>query len=417
MIEDDVLVVGGGLAGSTAALAAAKTGADVRLVSAKESTMRQASGLADCLGYVGPDGDLLADPFSAIDDLPENHPYRITGEEAIREGFALFDEVTGDAYAEAAGEDDRNVLVPTTQGTVKPTFRYPKSMEAGLAGDGRATLLVSFESDPDFDAPLAANQLDETVPGDVTGVELSFPVDLRDDVKPTRIAKLLQEDGGVRGDLARAVEPHLADAEAERVGFPAVLGEKPGPVIDSLSRALGVPVFEVPTGPPSLPGMRLRDRMRSALLDAGVAVTTGCPMVDFEAEDGSIDVLEMDRNGATIPHYPDQVVLATGGLVGGGIDTDRESVREPLFDLHVPHPEDRYDWSAEAAFGDHAFARFGVRIDDDGRPLDESGTAAYENLRAAGSVVGGADFATELSGSGISLATGWLAGTRAGDNL
>ncbi|WP_267639823.1 glycerol-3-phosphate dehydrogenase subunit GlpB [Haloarchaeobius amylolyticus] len=412
MIADDVLVVGGGLAGSTAALAAAKTGADVRLVSAKESTMRQASGLADCLGYAGGDGDLLADPFEGLDSLPEEHPYTIAGEEAIREGFALFDEVTGDAYR--GSEDDRNVLVPTTQGTVKPTFRYPQSMAAGLAGDGRATLLVSFEADPDFDAPLAARQLDETVPGDVTGVEISFPVDLRDDVKPTRLARLLAEDGGVRGDLARTVEPHLEDAGADRVGFPAVLGEHPGPVVDSLSKALGVPVFEVPTGPPSLPGMRLRDTMRSALRDAGVAVTTGCPMVGFEAEDGRIDVLEMDRNGAAIPHYPDQVVLATGGLVGRGIETDRESVREPLFGLHVPHPEDRYDWSAEAAFGDHAFARFGVRIDEDGRPLDADGAVAYENLRAAGSVVGGADFAMELSGSGISLATGWLAGTRAG---
>ncbi len=418
MLDTDVLVVGGGLAGSTAALAAAETGAKVRLVSANESTLRQASGLADCLGYV--DDDLVADPFEHVDELPDDHPYRVVGTDAIRAGFDLFDAVTGDMY----GGDDRNVLVPTTQGTVKPTARYPRTVEPGIVGDGQETLLVSFTSDIDFDAPLAAASLDETVPGTVRGVELEFPVDLRDDVELTRIAKLLAEDGGVRGDLARTVEPHLGDAD--RVGFAAVLGREPGEPAEvkrSLSKALGVPVFELPGAPPSLPGVRLRDRFRAALDDAGVEVTTGCPMVGFEAAEASTDegrrisVVEMDRKGATIPHAPEQVVLATGGLVGGGIETDRESVREPLFDLPVHHPDDRYDWAEAAAFGDHAFPRFGVRIDEDGRPLDESGSVVYENVRAAGSVVAGADFAAECSGSGISLATGWLAGARAGGTL
>jgi len=50
-IADDVLVVGGGLAGLTAGVAAARAGAGVRVVSAAESTLRQASGLVDVLGY------------------------------------------------------------------------------------------------------------------------------------------------------------------------------------------------------------------------------------------------------------------------------------------------------------------------------------------------------------------------------
>ncbi len=49
-IESEVLVIGGGLGGLTSALAAAREGADVRLVSHKQSTLRQASGLVDVLG-------------------------------------------------------------------------------------------------------------------------------------------------------------------------------------------------------------------------------------------------------------------------------------------------------------------------------------------------------------------------------
>ncbi|MEF8854213.1 MAG: FAD-binding protein, partial [Haloarculaceae archaeon] len=92
-VDSDVLVVGGGLAGSMAALAAARAdrGATVGLVSDGETTLRAASGLIDVLGYT-PDGEgPLRDPFEAIPDLPTEHPYPTVGLEAVREGLALFD--------------------------------------------------------------------------------------------------------------------------------------------------------------------------------------------------------------------------------------------------------------------------------------------------------------------------------------
>jgi glycerol-3-phosphate dehydrogenase subunit B len=54
-----------------------------------------------------------------------------------------------------------------------------------------------------------------------------------------------------------------------------------------------------------------------------------------------------------------------------------------------------------------------VRTDDTLRPLDASGSVEFENLRAAGSVLGGYDFAAEKSGSGVSIATGHAAGRAA----
>jgi len=444
-IESEVLVVGGGLAGITSAITAAREGADVRLVCHKRTSLRQASGLIDGLGYVparsepgeadaitqrrkdfrtvradrGEYTGPLVSPFDEVDDLPPDHPYSILGPEALREGLALFDDLTGDMYR--GGHTERNALVPTFGGTVKPTARYPRAAAAGLASDSRPMAVVGFRSITDFDARMVADSLELAgVPFEMTGVEVAFAESFGSDAKITRLAKALDHDEPIDGTPARtaladAVDPHL-DA-AERVGFPALLGDdNTAEVRADLGDRLGVDVFELPMGPPSLLGLRLEDRLYDALDAEGVRFQTGTPVVGYDSSNGKrIDSVRVDHKGREVPYYADQYVLATGGFVGKGLDSDREAVREPVFDCHVPHPDDRYDWFVDDAFGDHPFARFGIRPNTSMQPLDADGNPEFENLYAAGSVVGGADVAREKSASGVSLATAIVAGRRAAD--
>ncbi|WP_336036618.1 glycerol-3-phosphate dehydrogenase subunit GlpB [Halobacterium yunchengense] len=419
-VESDVLVVGGGLAGLASALAAAREGASVRLVSHRESTLRNASGLVDVLGYApGRDGPVV-DPFAAIPDLPDRHPYRVVGVDAVREGLALFDDAVP-GYE--GGHTDRNALLPTHGGTVKPTARYPRGASAGVASDGRDALLVGFGSLLDFDAPRAAAHLAAAgVPFDARGVTVGFPGELRADAGVTRYARLLDENATVDADgRQRPVREALAERVTaaldgeNRVGFPAILGDDaPADVRADLADRLGAAVFEVPPGPPSLPGLRLEDALFDALDAAGASVETGNPVAGFDGTD-RIERVYVEKHGARIPNAADEYVLATGGLVGKGVASDRSGVREPVFGCHVPHPEDRTEWYADGAFGDHAFARFGVTTDDDLRPVDAAGGVEFANLRAAGAVLGGYDFAAEKSGTGVSLATGYAAGTAAAE--
>ena len=416
-IESEVMVIGGGLAGLTSALSAAREGADVKLVSYKQSTLRHASGLVDLLGYT-PDGEgPLTDPYSAMSDLPEEHPYQTVGVETVREAMSLFDEVT-----EYQGDHtDTNALLPTHGGTVKPTARYPSGAAAGLASDDRDVLLVGLESMVDFDAPHIAAHLENAgVPFDVRGVSIRFPGDLRADAKVTRYAKLLDTNGevavrgrkkGARDALAERVNTEL-EGEA-RVGFPAILGDDHTDAVRAaLGEKLGADVFEVPMGPPSLPGLRLEDQLFEALDESGASFETGNPVVDYEGDD-EIERVFIEKNGSRIPYSADQFVLAAGGLVGKGIESDREGVSEPIFDCHIDHAEDRYDWFDGDAFGDHPFAAFGVETDTTLRPLTANGSVEFDNLRAAGSVLGGYDYAAEKSGSGVSIATGYVAGADA----
>ncbi|MFP4235511.1 MAG: dihydrodipicolinate synthase family protein, partial [Nitriliruptoraceae bacterium] len=84
-----------------------------------------------------------------------------------------------------------------------------------------------------------------------------------------------------RAALAERVNPKL---EGEtRVGFPAILGDDEARAVRAdLSDRLGAEVFEVPMGPPSLPGLRLEDRLFAALDEAGVSIETGNPVTDFD---------------------------------------------------------------------------------------------------------------------------------------
>ncbi|ACV11646.1 glycerol-3-phosphate dehydrogenase, anaerobic, B subunit [Halorhabdus utahensis DSM 12940] len=422
-IDSDVLVIGGGIAGLSTALAARRAGADVRLVSEAETTLHHASGLLDVLGYPpNADGDgPVVDPFDAIGDLPDSHPYATVGEEAVRDGLAMIDDVLGETYH--GSHTDANALVPTHGGTVKPTARYPASVAAGLASDDRELLLVGFERLTGFDAGVAADHLEAAeIPAETSAATVEFPIVVRDDAKVTRYAHLLDEnptvdgagsDRRVRAALADAIEPHVG--EAERIGFPAVLGvDHPAEIRNELEDRLGAAVFEVPMGPPSVLGGRLEDRLYAALDDAGGQIESGGgPIVDFDAEGGMISAVYMDRSGSQIPYAAEQYVLATGDVAGGGIDSDRDGVTEPIFGCHVPHPDDRYEWFEGEAFGEHAFAEFGVVVDDALRPMGEGGTPEFSNLRAAGAVIGGYDYPAEKSASGVSIATGYAAGWRA----
>ncbi|MFW6017698.1 MAG: glycerol-3-phosphate dehydrogenase subunit GlpB [Halapricum sp.] len=442
-IESDVLVVGGGLAGVASAVAAAREGADVRLLAHKKSTLRQASGLIDGLGYVPPRtprgdhaeylsqerqdvrtvrderGDYqgpLRTPYEGFDALPADHPYSILGPDALRDGLALFDDLVGEMYV--GSHTERNALVPTFGGTVKPTARYPKSAAAGLASDERPMLLVGFRSLTEFDAGMVADQLAASgVPFDVRGVEVAFAEPFPTDVKLTRIVRAFDHDEVIDGTparraLAASVEPHVENAE--RIGFPAVLGDDAAAAVrEDLGDRLGADVFEIPMGPPSVPGLRLEDQLFEALDADGVRLETGVPAVGYEAAGDAVESVIVDRMGSDVPYAADAVVLATGGLVGKGLNSDREAVWEPIFDCHVPHPADRYDWFVDDAFGDQPYARFGVQPDASMRPLDADGQPEFGNLFAAGAVVGGADVAREKSASGVSLATGMVAGRNA----
>ena len=437
----DVLVVGGGLAGCFAALSAAREhpAAAVELLVTADRFDRH-PGTIDVLGYPdrSTDDDSTAatedrqpveTPLDAVDALPEDHPYRRLGRDRLRTALAVFD----DELDYSGARSEHNALVPTHTGRVRPTARYPDWMAAGLASRDEPMGLVGFEQTPALDAAFLADRLGERLPYEVTAVTVEFPGTVTESPTGPVLARALDGDEAPSGDVGTpdfdvveeeppssltpdeeqgpAREPLVERVRSElalegRVGFPAVLGETAHQAVrNHLESALYAEVFEIPVGPPSVPGRRLERRLHAALADAGVAVTSG-NLAGFEADDGRIDRVSLSGGNRAV----ESVVLATGGLSGPGLVADRAGVHEPVFDCHVDHPDDRLAWTEPNLLANHAFARFGVSVDDELRPLDATGRPEYENLRAAGRIVGGFDYDAEHSADGVALVTGEAAG-------
>jgi glycerol-3-phosphate dehydrogenase subunit B len=195
----------------------------------------------------------------------------------------------------------------------------------------------------------------------------------------------------------------------ERVAFPAVLGiADPHAAWAELEHRLGRPVFEVPTLPPSVPGMRVFATLREALRRAGGRVILNAVVTGAERQGARVGALRARVGLRDQRHGADWVVLATGGFASGGLELDsRWTAHETALGLPVsgvPGPgEERF---RPGYFEDHPMGRAGVAVDRELRPVGDAGERLLENVLVAGATLAGAEPWREKSGDGLSLATG-----------
>lgn len=418
--DEDVVVVGGGLGGYAAALSAAEANASVRLLVTDEDRFAREPGVIDLLGTAPGDSGPVADPFEAIERLPGDHRYSQLGLDAVRTALSRFDDATGERYRGAATE--RNALVPTCVGRLQPAARYPAAMAEGLAGTSGDIRLVGFDRVADFDAGLATNRLRSVLAADVEYSTIKTPYKVDQPPVVRKIAAALDDnrtnDEGTttRESLANVLRPVL-DTEP-RVGVPAVLGVDEAPAIrEYLESRLQARLFEVPLGPPSLPGLRLEATLASALDEAGVTIERDVTVTEVDASDGTVESVRVGGSeGEELGHRAgSSFVLATGGVAAGGIQAERAEMQEPLFGCAVSAPAERTAWTDERFFGDHQAIRAGVSVDDELRPSAAEGDGSFENLYAAGRVLASSNVVQEGSAGGVALTTGDVAGRHAAE--
>ena len=409
----DVAVIGAGMAGMAAALFAAERGLSCIQIGSGGGILF-ASGLLDVLA-VHPVAEhrLWHSPFDALAALAREqpgHPLARVDVASIRTAVETFVAALNSAGLAYAPLGDRNSHVITSIGTVKTSFGVPLSMVAGVQAlqERLPCLLVDFRGLREF----SARQIVETLAGDwprLRHQRIDFPgFEAVPEVYAAHLARAL-ESRETRERTMALIKPLLGDARV--VGVPALLGlTRSSEVHAAFEAGLGVGVFEIPTMPTSVPGLRLLGALEAVVSARGVTRRQRSSVRTLTL-DGSTATLELEGLAGGECIEARAVVLATGRFSGRGLTADRQSVRESLLGLPVQQPAAREDWhqSHFLAPAGHAINRAGLRTDEAWRPLAATGKPAWGNLFAIGSILADQDWMREKCGSGLAIATAWAA--------
>ena len=406
----DVVVIGTGTAGLAAAIRCRRAGLRVTLLAKGVGSTHLAPGLVDVLGY---DPEPVENPSERLPGYivrNAEHPYARIGADAIARSMEWFKGLfSGYAYL---GGLEKNFLLPTAIGAVKPSALVPETMAAGDLRNGGRFLFVGLRQLKDFYPALAAQNVAKTKPPSgaeisARAVQIEPPAGGEADVTSMAFARKFDDDADFLETVATQIAAHLEDEDA--VGLPAVLGvQRPHEIWTRLQGILGRPVFEIPGLPPSVPGVRLHDTLLARFQSAGGRVVMGAGAVGADTDGDRVTAVRVST-AARIKAFPARhFVLATGGFGSGAIEmTSTWTVRENVFGLPVAGvPAEGKERFNPSYFGRHPMAGAGIRVDDSLRPLDEEGNRLFENVTVAGACIAGSEAWREKSGEGISLSSG-----------
>ncbi len=414
----DVVVIGAGLAGISAALRIQEAGKSCALVSAGQSALHFSSGSFDFLHHL-PDGSPVTKPLEALplleDQAPE-HPYALLGARRCEE-LALEAERLLASWSVPMRGSLRagNHLRLTPLG--KTAYAWLSSPEAMTCEniDGsqpiwpwKKAVLVNIEGFLDYYPEILVAELN------ARGVEtecrvLSLPVleELRinhSEFRSINIARALDSEEYFH-PLTKAFDQ--AAGEADLLLLPACFGLNVPDLISRIATAIRKDIRVIPTLPPSLLGARISKAMIRTFLSRGGVFMPGDRAVGCEIG-GSRHSRHMRKlytaNHGSVPLQAGHYLLASGSFLSRGLEADQNSVKEPVCNLDmtgVPHGRDK--WTNPSFFQDQPYAGFGVRTDSSMHGY--VGGVPVSNLHVAGMLLGN-DHALRLGcGAGTALVT------------
>ena len=412
-INCDLLVIGAGMAGMAASLFAVNRNIDTLQVGIT-SEIIFASGLLDLLG-VHPiaDGRSRKNPWKGIKDLCHDnpkHPYAKMAPSMINDALEELVDFLNTNGLKYVRHENRNASMMTPVGTAKTTYFVPQTMWNGVqALETKAPCLVlGIKGLKGFSSRQMVAPFKSSWPG-LAHATISFPgVEDSGEVYLEPLARSLALPKNRR---ALADEIRSKSKGFRFVGIPAVFGmQAPDHIQADLEKQVGVRLFEIPTMPPSIPGLRLKEAFASALPKRGGRCLYQKKVLGVQKEGRAFVVKIGDDLSENIVRARG-VVLASGRFLGKGLFADRKLIRESIFNLPVYQPERRSEWHCYEflAPAGHPINSAGLETDDQFRPLEVSGKAAYEMLFAAGSILAHQDWMRTKCGSGLAVATAFAA--------
>ncbi|MBV7437455.1 glycerol-3-phosphate dehydrogenase subunit GlpB [Aeromonas sp. sif2416] len=414
----DSIVIGGGMAGLSAALRLAEAGQKTLLMASGQSALHFSSGSIDLLESDG-------DPRAALPAFLAAHPEHPYG----KVGLANIEASLADLQRHCAEEglplfrQERNHQRLTPIGTLKSTWLSPATCACLTdAPAPAAILLATLAGFRDFHPALAAANLAaqprfahcRILTGEIRLPQLAEFSRNPHEFRSADIARLFDKQQhdkqDLLADLAREIGrmvQECGEPGCRHIVLPACLSlGLVGPHLAELEQRTGCTIKEVATMPPSLIGMRMQEALKRRFMALGGTFLTSERVLGARFDDDKVIGVH-SQNGDDQLFEADHFVLASGSFFSRGLESRLGGIREPIFDADVLSLPERDAWAGRRLFDHHPFMGFGVKTDAQLRVL--RGGKPLVNLYGAGSVLAHYDPVREGSGSGVAVATGWQA--------
>ena len=413
----DVAIIGSGLAGLTCGIALQQRGKRCVIINNGQAAIDFASGSLDLLSRM-PDG-------SAVENINENltalrtalpaHPYSLLGAEKVIAKAQDFERLANALNLDLIGSSEKNHWRVTGLGSLRGAWLSPNSVPTVQGNETfphKRIAVLGIEGYHDFQPQLLAANLvlnPQFAHCEVTSGFLNIPQldELRQNAREFRsvnIAQLLEHKLAFNDLVSEIIESAQG---ANAVLLPACFGLENQEFMNALRDATKLALFELPTLPPSLLGMRQRIQLRRKFESLGGLMINGDSALNAHFEGDRVHCIKT-RLLEDEEIIADNFVLAAGSFFSKGLVSEFDKIYEPVFESDIIGVEgfndkDRFSWTNHRFANPQPYQSAGVAINEHCQ-VQKCGQF-LANLYATGNVIGGFN-ALELGcGSGVAVVT------------
>ena len=394
----DTIIIGGGLSGLVAGIDLVRKGQKCLIVSSGQSALHFFSGSFELYGKD-------ENPLKAIAALDATHPYSKLGVERVEVLAARVKPFFAELGLNLKGAADANHWRMTPLGVMKRawlTLDEYASFESAEQMPWKKVCLLNIDGFLDFHTSYIAAALEQKGV-EVSVASLSAPQfdKLREnptEMRSTNISKV------IIGDFVQTLAAQINEkvAGAEVVLMPAVAGLTGTAEVERLRELVNVPLYFLPTLPPSTPGIRIQMMLKKYFQNQGGVYMLGDSVKEGKFENGKLVAIKTVNHEDT-EFVADNFVLASGSFFSKGLIASQTGVVEPIFGLDIDADADRGNWFERNMFEAQPYMKYGVASDEKFRAKKDGQT--IENIYVAGSVLSGFNAIKEGCGAGVSILT------------
>lgn len=413
----DVVIIGGGLSGLTCGIALQEKGKKCVIINNGQAAIDFSSGSMDLLGQLPSGRKILSleQNYTALYQQLPQHPYCLIGKEKTLAKAQQFEQLAAFLNLDLVGSHLQNHLRITPLGGLRSTWLSPNSVPTVQGNEPFAyqkIAVLGIEGYHDFQPQLLADNLKQTPPFahcELSTAYLHIPEldQLRDNAREFRsvnIAQLLEHKLAF-ADLVKEIQQ--ASQGAEAIFLPACFGLDDQSFFNALKQAVGLAIFELPTLPPSLLGIRQHKQLRARFEQLGGLMLNGDKALKAKFDNGKVSHIYTQLHQQD-PIVAEHFVLATGSYFSNGLVAEFEQIFEPIFHSDIIgcktfDKTDRLSWTANRFSAPQPYQSAGVAINSRCQVQKEG--EFVPNLYAIGNVLGGFNSLELGCGSGVAVVT------------